>query len=46
MLRSNCEEYISAGDETIEIMTVSVRVEGFQAAVDVVCSLSITCWFK
>ena len=31
MLRSNCEEYISAGDETIEIMTVSVRVEGFQA---------------
>ncbi len=31
MLQSNCEEYISAGDETIEIMSVSVRVEGFQS---------------
>ena len=46
MLRSNCEECISAGDETVEIMAVSIHVEGFQAAVDVVCGLSITCWFK
>ena len=46
MLRSNYDEYISAGDEAIEIMTISVRVEGFQAAVDVMYSLSITCWFK
>ena len=29
MLRSYCEEYISAGDETIENITVSIRVEGF-----------------
>ncbi len=27
-------------------MAVSVRVDGFQAAVDVVRSLSITCWSK
>ena len=46
MLRSNCEEYISACDEIIKIMTASVRVGGFKAAVDVVRSLSITCWFK
>ena len=46
MLRSDCEEYTSTGDAIIETMAVSVRVEGFQAAVDVVCSLFITCGFK